>query len=228
MEYKEFEKTLVDLVQNKFGEKYRVAVHQVTKNNGVLLNGMIIMSRDTNISPTIYLEPYFEQYQEGMEMKEILEDICYLYENNQENVVSVFGDLKNFEAIKDKVAYRLIGQDKNERLLERVPFTPFLDLAIVYYLLVDSNESGQMTALIHNEHLKLWEVEREEIHRLAIQNTQRLLPVSIQSMKNIMFNIVAESVENFEDMENICGLLEEDEKEMKNPLFVLSNCYPAN
>lgn len=229
MKYMDFEKTMVDAVQNRLGEDYCVTVQAVTKNNGTLLKGMVITGRDKNISPTIYLEPFFEQYQGGaMDLDKILEELCRLYESSKDNILGNIDDLKQFERLKDKIAYKLIGRNKNEGLLKDVPYTSYLDMVVVYYLLLDSNENGQMTALIHNEHLKLWDVKQEEIHKLATENTKRLLPVCIRPIMDIMLDMMVKDMGDFEDAEKVSEYLDADEKEKGHPLFVLSNTSGMN
>lgn len=42
-------------------EDATVSVHQVVKNNDCVLDGMTIRTEESNISPTVYLNQYFEQ-----------------------------------------------------------------------------------------------------------------------------------------------------------------------
>ena len=37
-----------------------ISIQQVTKNNGIVLDGLSIMENDCNISPTLYLNYYYD------------------------------------------------------------------------------------------------------------------------------------------------------------------------
>ena len=47
------------------------------------------------------------------------------------------------------------------------------------------------TVTIHNDLLKTWGATKEEIHALAMKNTRELLPVTIQSMDEVMRELFA-------------------------------------
>ena len=40
------------------------------KNNGVILNGVVIKEKDSYIAPTIYLEGFYEEYRKGKSLGE--------------------------------------------------------------------------------------------------------------------------------------------------------------
>ena len=75
--------------------------------------------------------------------------------------------------------YKLIRRDANEELLKQIPYEPFLDLAVVYYIQIDNTRFGSAAIQIRNEHLRYWRVEKEEIRRLAEKNTPRIYPVYV-------------------------------------------------
>ncbi len=59
---------------------------------------------------------------------------------------------------------KLINYERNRELLKRVPYYRFLDLAIVFLCLVESDSSGTATVLIHNEHLTYWGITRDDLY----------------------------------------------------------------
>ena len=61
------------------GEGIKVSLQDVTKNNGVVLTGLTIAQKDVNISPTIYLEDFYEAFLNGKSMEEIMEEIKEIY-----------------------------------------------------------------------------------------------------------------------------------------------------
>ena len=65
MEFMNFTTLVREEVERRTGDNYRVRLNDVRKNNGVVLRGLTVMQDDSNISPTIYLNNYYEEYANG-------------------------------------------------------------------------------------------------------------------------------------------------------------------
>jgi hypothetical protein len=226
MNYNQFLKEVIAAVQEKLGSDYEIRIQKITKNNGIVLDGLIIGKASKNIAPTIYLNSYYMHFTYGMSLQEILEDIISAYKENSDVVFGDIRDLLDFNNLKDKVAFKLIQREKNQELLKDVPYIEFLDLAVVFYLILDEYRGGQMTALIHNSHMEPWAMEKEELYRLAMRNTPILLPPEIKTMKEIMCDILKGHFEELDMAEMVDDLLDFDSQ--KPPLYMLSNKKQIN
>ena len=83
MEYNDFVEQVKEKIQDFLPEKFAdasVTVNQVVKNNDCVLDGLTIRTEESNISPTVYLNPYFEQIQDGAEMDDVLGQIAATYQ----------------------------------------------------------------------------------------------------------------------------------------------------
>lgn len=226
MNYNQFLEEVRAAVQERLGRDYEIRIQKITKNNGILLDGLIIGKASKGIAPTIYLNLYYIHFTHGMSMQEILEDIISAYKENNDVVLGDMRELLDFSNVRDKVAFKLIQMEKNEELLKDVPYIKFLDLAVVFYLVLDEHKGGQMTALIHNSHMEPWGVGKEELYHLAEKNTPILLPSEIKTMKEIMCNILKGHLEELEMEEMVDDLLDFDSQ--KPSLYVLSNKKKIN
>ena len=54
-------------------KKLNVGHRQVRKNNGVVLEGLLVFSPDQNLAPTIYLDRFLEAYRSGMTFQEVVQ-----------------------------------------------------------------------------------------------------------------------------------------------------------
>lgn len=221
MVYETFLTTVTSHLQATLGEDYRMTVRPLPKNNGVILDGLTICGPGIDMAPTIYLNPYYEQFELGMNMDEILADILKLYRSTPAPDCLKESDLSQFESLKSRIMFRIVHTASNQKLLSDVPNLPFLDLSILFYLFLERNDSGQMTALIHNDHMKRWNVTEKELWKLALENTPREYPAQIQSMTDMMKEIARENLADGFDEELIEALL--DDEEGVSPLYVLSN-----
>lgn len=120
--------------------------------------------------------------------------------------------------MKERVIYKLVNTEKNKELLEDVPHIEFLDLSIIFQCLVAQEDLGRASILIHNVHLKLWEVSVDTLYQAAKENTQRLQEYEIKGITEVLRDIMcAEEVENIADEDCISAF------SGSVPMYVLSN-----
>jgi hypothetical protein len=64
-----------------YGEDYDIAVNQVVKNNDNVLDGLMIRSDEQRIAPTIYLNRFYDEYQDGRTIESIVREVHAIYED---------------------------------------------------------------------------------------------------------------------------------------------------
>lgn len=182
MEYKEFVEYIKMNAGYIAGEGGNITINHVIKNNGCEMDGLVIMEKGKDIAPTIYLDSFYELYTNGENIKNIIRQIEVIYEQNKNNVTFDVNILKHFDTIKDKIVYKVVNYRSNEKLLEQVPHKRILDLAVVFYCLLDNEYGRSATALIYNNNLKNWNVTIDDVYKTALKNTPDLLHSKISSM----------------------------------------------
>ena len=186
MEINEFAQKVRRAVEKELGGAYRTELREVRKNNGVLLHGLLILSPERNVVPTIYLETFYAAYEDGVTFGEVLGRILEIYheETPRGNIDMEF--FKSFDKIRDRICYRLVNRQNNEELLRDIPYVEFLDLAICFYYAYSGRLLGEGTILIHNSHLELWNVKIKDLMNLARENTPRLFPGRLMPMRDVL------------------------------------------
>ena len=182
MEYKLFVEYIKMNAGYIAGEGGNITINHVIKNNGCEMDGLVIMEKGKDIAPTIYLDSFYELYTNGENIKNIIRQIEVIYEQNKNNVTFDVNILKHFDTIKDKIVYKVVNYRSNEKLLEQVPHKRILDLAVVFYCLLDNEYGRSATALIYNNNLKNWNVTIDDVYKAALKNTPDLLHSKISSM----------------------------------------------
>lgn len=206
MEYLQFVYAVKDAMEEDMCETMSVAVHTVVKNNGRERVGVTISEDGYNLSPTIYLEEFYEQYEDGDDVRDVATRILTIY---QEVKIEKRWDvefLKSYETVRDKLAYKLINAKQNELLLKELPHRIHLDLAKVCYILVDVDAVGTATILVTNEMLKLWKVDAETVLKDAEENAGKILSATFQSMSEMIRNMY-HGLELPEECENMLYVL---------------------
>lgn len=194
MTYYQFIQAVETKVKEGIGENVLIGHHTAEKNNGVMKCGIVLAKEGVNISPTIYLEEYFEQFQYGRSLDNIVTDIIRLYHEVRFEKSWDEKNIRTFQAVEEKIIYRIVNFKENESLLEGIPHVPFLDLAITFHVLLEITNFGTATMMIRNEHLQLWDVSTEVLYEKAKANTERLLPYEFQTMSAVMEELTSGEV----------------------------------
>lgn len=225
MNFDLFKESMIQILQESLGEEYTIFTDTVIKNNGVELTGMIIKEKDNNASPTIYIDELYKEYQRGVSLKKLADTVQQIYKENQYEEEVNLQKFKNYESAKEKIVYKLIGEEKNKKLLQSIPHRVFSNLAIVFYYVVDEPPFyGKASILITNVHLKYWKIDEEELYQNAIRNTPFLLPPQIQNIEDVMHDIMKNELTQDETIEEMMNRLKKDLLGIdKVPMYVLTN-----
>lgn len=111
--FQRFTDKLRKAVSKRYGETCLVEVNEIEKNNGVVYHGITIKRKDSNISPTIYLEKLYQEYEDGVPLGDILEKVIQIYEDHKIEGGIDLQFLLDFEKIKEKIVFRLIHYENN-------------------------------------------------------------------------------------------------------------------
>ncbi len=225
MVYKAFQETITSRLQDRLGADCRLDIRKVPKNNGIFLDGLTITPEGETVAPVIYLNHYYEHFLAGSSIDALIEEIVTLYQQRQGAFSLNFDLFNDFSRLKAKVAYRLVNTDANRSLLEDLVSFPFQDLSIVFYLILEDNSLGQMTAAIQKRHLQSWNIKDEELLHLAQKNTPHLLPPKLQNMTQVMDEIAKETMGDDYDPGIIDRIIPGHQE---SPLYVLSNTSGLN
>ncbi len=219
MEFTSFTELVREEISKKMGDGYNVQLNDVRKNNGIMLRGLTVLEDNNNISPTIYLNQYFDMYANGkMTFTDVVNGVIDTYHQNKISKSTDLRHFLNYGQVKPRIIYKVINTEKNRELLEDIPHVEFLDLSIVFEYMVDQEGFGVATILIHNTHQKMWNVTTDMLYQAAIENTQELLPYEIKPMTEILCELMeAENPDQFDH--DAC--MEEFSDSV--PMYVLSN-----
>ena len=232
MEY--IKENVTDYLPEEF-EKEEISIQQVVKNNDMVLDGLMIFSHGSHVSPAIYLNPLYEQYKEGKDLDEIVSNIADTYIENIEPVVNrefqaQLENLGNYEIVKDYIFPKLVNLEKNSIRLQDAPYTQREDLAVTYYIKVLGNSYSMSSLMITNFLMEKYGVTLEELHALAMENLEQLSPVVCVSLMDTAEEVIADGLSERE------GLSDEEAREHAGEIisdggmemYYLSNEFKIN
>lgn len=186
MKLDEFAGKVCAAVQNELGADYRIELKEVRKNNGVLMRGLMVFSDRVNIVPTIYLESFWDAYENGISFAAVVRKIVKLYREEVPEKDINMDFFRYFDKVKDRICYRLVRREGNEELLKECPHVEFLDLAICFFYAYDGTRIGEGSILIKNAHALRWGVRTGDLMRCAETNTARLFRWESFTMEELL------------------------------------------
>ena len=195
------------------GKNFRIKVRECFKNNGTKL-GYILVSEETNASPTVYFESMKEYWDNDEKLLKFLEEI---FEDNKNFSVNP-DEICNREYILDRVKPKLISDSNIEEVeTNRIVYKRYLDMLVLFCVEISelTDKNGNATFTLNREHLLKADISEDEVFENAVNNIGN--DYQIRDMKKV-----------------ICDMLDipEEEKEYMTedgmPMYVISNRQSIN
>lgn len=216
MTYKEFlqltEKNLKRFFPESFQER-KVKIREVLKNNNIRLQGVYLSGtkRYTSV-PLLYLEPYYQELENGNKLEDVWKKIAQDYQKCQETEISIDGIFSrewDYETIKKGLTVYVRNAQENADFLKNCPHEIRENLALVYgfHVLVDGEKTG--SAIINYDRLKCLGVSEEQLKQDAWENMKQSNPpcfLESQDMLEKMYfgesvDVKAGGLEHLEDVD---------------------------
>ncbi|MDD3204174.1 MAG: DUF5688 family protein [Lachnospiraceae bacterium] len=185
-------------------ENVTAQAQEVDKLNGVKLNAIVLSAEHSNIAPIIYLDSMIA---DGLSTDSIALEVVRIYrEYTDEHVHSISDQMLQYDFMKEYLSLRIINQAENRELLSQIPYESFLDLAVIIYVILPTNDETNAYIKVTNQLLEVWGVSFEDAYQQAI----------------MLFNKEETVVTNMVDILNELGFSGFDDMGVP-PLYVMTN-----
>ena len=210
MNYEQFRNEIKKQLEERLQKE--VEIIKNVKNNGLELYGVVMKSKDQTIAHVLYLEEFFYKFDAGASMDGIIESIIKTYGEFQVAQVLNVDIVTDWERVKDCIVFKLINKEMNHEMLEEIPHKKVLDLVKTYSIQimgVHGKKGCQISIQIQNKFLEIWGIDVDELDKIATENTERMLPVRINTMKEVIDSLYYR-IENddtgyeFDEIERAC------------------------
>lgn len=190
-EYVQFLADIKERVESFFDGKVKGEVCTSVKNNGVAVTGLLLKGEEERVAPNFYLDRQYIEWMRGLcSMEEISEKLCIAYQEEVQKNSKLLSKIQfNWDEFRRGVFMRLVNKEKNQELLETIPYQEFLDLAVVYYYSVSISGDVCGTLIITKEHLNILNITEEELHLAAKSNCERFQPVKVRCMEDLLYDL---------------------------------------
>ncbi len=232
MDYEQFRSEVKEHIKEFLPEKFKdsnVDINKIEKNRSSLY-GLTVHQPDINISPTVYLDTFYERMKDGVPLGNVMEDIAETIEKHSLDKDFNVKDLMKFENAKDNIFPRVMGIEANEKLLAERPHQIVAeDLAVTYAIKLNSSFAGEASIPITKNIMEHFGISKDELHDIAMNNLNEKMEINIKSMYDVMKDMMMERVLKMTD-----GDREAAENAVKaflpeeNHMFVITNKEKCN
>lgn len=201
----------------------RIKMSQIQKNNGMMLDAMIIETDNTNVFPTIYLNDFFKEHQAGAEMVPIMEKIRDMQlEHAIDNRMDI-SKITDFDNVKDRIVPRIINADANKDLLADRPHTLMGDLAITYHIQLEGCRDATATVAITNSIAEQFGIKTDELHDIAVSNLSEVTKPQFINMAEMLASTIIPGFDSMSADEKREAMSEVLPPNPSAPMFIITN-----
>ena len=225
LNFDEFKAYVQDHIKEHLPEEYAnatVKLQEVVKNNDNTLSGVCIQKEDSNIAPNIYLESFFEKYENGAELAQILDNIADIRVKNEPELSFDVSNLTDIFKVRDKIIPVLISEEMNKEYLADKPYTTVSDMAVVYKINLGGDSDGRMSAPVTNQLLDSYGISKEELKDIAFANLSEQ-EMDFMTMREMLAKMMGIDLQDLNDPR--IAMLPPD---AGIPMYILSNQEKIN
>ena len=198
MTKKEFTDAVAKETGDRLGSGFEVSAREMLKNNGRIWHGVIIMKKDESVSPTIYVDDFYDEEADGDVISRTADFVIDSYHENMTDNIPIV-DFSDFNQIKNGICLRVVNTKENEAYLEQVPHREFLDLSVIYYISLEHN--GQVASVTITDSIaNIWGVSEEELFDAAYEFTPRMKPMVSKPLHEVISELTGNVSDDGEAM----------------------------
>ncbi len=184
MNYLEFREYMVENIGEHLPPQYsdcEITVMPIPKLNGY--RESIVISQGTPMEPipNLYVDDLFDIYKKSGSAESAIEYAVDLFVYGKSAAENMGADALT-TIKKDHIILMLMNTGSNKKMLRDVPHREILDLSIIYRYMLPLPDGSCNLLTISNAMLDMLELTEEEMFDLALENTQRLLPLEIRDL----------------------------------------------
>ena len=168
--YSEVEQGILQYLPEEYQES-SVSIMHMLKQNDTERTSISIRMPEEKISPVIYLESYFDEYEKGKTMDSILKEISTVRINSMTDSLRKFDYrlIMDYSYVQGRLQTRLYDTERNEKKLKELVHRDFGDLSAAYSIDMGGDANHSMAVMVRPELFKNWEITQEKLHEDSLR-----------------------------------------------------------
>lgn len=185
MDINEFVENIKNILSSSLPEELQNAIY-VTNHSQDRGYGKVDLSiANTDLSEvTVAMDTVYDNYVDRVwKIEEAASYVAVVCRDKGEKVNKIV----DFQEAKKRLTCKLINARNNEKMLLNMPHSNLKDMAVVYQ--VELRDVQMADIPVTYEMLGMWKKSLDDLHRLAVENTQRLHPLELQSLQTAISGV---------------------------------------
>lgn len=228
MEFEKFIEEVKSRIKSFLPAKYanaEIYVHEQKKIND-RYTGLMVELAENGTNPTINLERFFQEYQNGQLMEDVLYDMARIIQMEGPEVN--MSKLTDYDKAKESLFIRVCNSKENEDFLKKVPHVEIEDMAVTYHIKMSVDERGIASTPVSNQMMKMYGITHEQLMEDALESSPKVNPPEIINMDELLAGMYREQFEMMGySEEQITEMLEEMPR-AEIPMIVVTNTDRTN
>lgn len=192
MNKEQFFEEVLEAVRNQIPQVLRdeieVSVREVVKTNDEVLHGISVMLPETNCAPTIYMEDCYKDYEDGMTIDEIAENIMSASIAAYKDAPTIEEFALEYDDIQSKLTIQVVDSDMNKGRLKDLVYQPVGNgFVAIPYIVVREDDHGRMMAAVSKTMAKEMEYDIDKLLETAFANTTERNEPVLFGMGDMLF-----------------------------------------
>lgn len=163
-------------------------VMEKRKNNGIVLTGICFQRPGKQVSPIVYVEPFYQEMCKGKPMEDVLGKIAETAQAAMEaGRFPKLPDVGNYDKVKEYLGVKIVNTRANRKELPGIPHRNTEDLSLVPVLKFPLPEQGAYgSSKISNEMMEHWGVDVDTLIGQAWENEEKGDPPVLRGLGEYM------------------------------------------
>lgn len=191
MDFQTFKDTVKDMIRDYLPPEYQEAeiMEQLHTKLNESYHGMTVKLEQQHIVPTINLDRFYQAYEKGeISLSDALKEMAMQVQQELKEVD--FSQFFEYDRAKEQLFIRVNSAEQNQEVLKNVPHQLMEDLVITYHIAADISQGSIASTLITNDMIKYYGITEEQLHKDALENTEKIFPAKVQSMETVMKELI--------------------------------------
>ncbi len=227
LSYENFKKRVMKEFLDYMPERYagcELELRQVPKVN-MCLTGVVLKPKGNKgsfCSPTFYMESMYDQYRNCDSFEKVMANQAIYLE---ESLKFLPEDILNIDLakLKDKIVFQVVNTQENKAMIDLCPHREFLDLTVVYRVIINVDSAGVSGFLITNDIAEADGLTEKLLYRLAKKNTRKLFPFKSERIEETMGRLMRKWGADDKDIDE--SFPDIDKIPANERVYVISNDY---
>ena len=190
LSYESFKKRVLKEFLDYMPERYadwELELRKIPKVN-MCLTGVVIKpkgNKGSYCSPTFYLERMYDQYRNCDSFEKVMANQAIYLEESLKYLPDDILKL-DLATLKDKIVFQVVNTNENKEMIALCPHRNFMDLTVVYRVIVNIDHTGVSGFLITNDIANAEDLSEKVLYQLAKKNTKKLFPFKSERIEETM------------------------------------------